>query len=202
MELLLATTNLHKIREFKDMLKSKSLSHLEVLSLHQFPDYVAPEETSLTFKGNAILKAEHAAKQLKKWTLADDSGLVVPALGGEPGIYSSRYAGSQATDADNRQKLLRAMQNLESPEERAAYFECCLALSSPDGLKKCVQGICEGFIVKEPKGRYGFGYDALFAKHDYGEKTFAELTEGVKNRISHRCKAFERMAVFLENLRD
>jgi XTP/dITP diphosphohydrolase len=198
MEILLATTNLHKIRELRDMFRS--LPHLALISLHQFSDYVAPEETGLTFRENAILKAEHAAKTLNQWVLADDSGLVVPALKGEPGVHSRRYAGAQATDAENRQKLLHAMEHLED-QQRTAYFECCLALSSPTGLKKCVEGICEGTIAKESRGRHGFGYDPLFVKNDY-EKTFAELDESIKNRISHRRKAFERLLSSLETLRD
>lgn len=198
MEILLATTNLHKIREFRDMFRS--LPHLELISLHQFSQYVAPEETGLTFRENAILKAEHAAKELNQWVLADDSGLVVPALKGEPGVHSRRYAGTQATDVENRKKLLYAMEHLED-QQRTAYFECCLALSSPTGLKKCVEGVCEGYITKESRGRHGFGYDPLFVKNDY-EKTFAELDESIKNRISHRRKAFERLLSSLETLRD
>jgi XTP/dITP diphosphohydrolase len=198
MEIILASANLHKMREFRDMFKS--LTHIELISLHQFSHYVTPEETGQTFRENAILKAEHAAKHLNKWVLADDSGLVVPALHGEPGVKSKRYAGPQATDVENRTKLLRAMEHLKA-QERTAYFECCLALASPTGLKKCVEGICEGYIVKEPRGRYGFGYDPLFVKNDY-EKTFAELDEAVKNRISHRRKAFERLLTFLETLKE
>ncbi|CUI15712.1 Nucleoside-triphosphatase [Candidatus Protochlamydia naegleriophila] len=198
MEILLATTNLHKIREFREM--CKPFSHLEILSLHQFPSYIAPVETGKTFKENAILKAEHAAKQLNVWAIADDSGLVVPFLQGQPGIYSRRYAGPEACDADNRKKLLQEMARLTTQEDRSAYYECCLAVANSSGLKKCVQGVCEGFILTEAKGRYGFGYDSLFVKNDY-EKTFAELDETIKNRISHRRKAFERLAAFLENLR-
>lgn len=199
MEIVLASSNLHKIREFKDMLKS--LSHIDLLSLHQFPDYKAPEETGLTFKENAILKAEHAAKYLNKWAIADDSGLVVPALRGEPGVYSRRYAGENASDADNRKKLLLSMHKLDNLEQRSAYYECCLALAGPQGLKKCVTGTCEGYISKEEKGRNGFGYDPLFIKYDY-EKTFAEIDEAIKNRISHRRKAFERMLTALEMIRE
>lgn len=198
MEILLASHNFHKIHELRDMFRS--LTHLEVISLHQFTHYVAPEETGLTFKENAILKAEHAAKHLNHWVLADDSGLVVPALRGDPGVHSKRYAGIQATDAENRKKLLEEMKHLDN-QERTAYFECCLALANPTGLKKCVEGICEGRIATKPRGRYGFGYESLFIKNDY-EKTFAELNETVKNRISHRRKAFERLLAFLEMLKD
>lgn len=198
MEIIVASANLHKMREFRDMFKS--LTHIELISLHQFGHYAAPEEAGQTFRENAILKAEHAAKHLNKWVLADDSGLIVPALHGEPGVKSKRYAGPHATDVENRTKLLRAMEHLKA-QERTAYFECSLALASPMGLKKCVEGICEGYIVKEPRGRYGFGYDPLFVKNDY-EKTFAELDEAVKNRISHRRKAFERLLTFLETLKE
>jgi XTP/dITP diphosphohydrolase len=198
MEILLASNNLHKIREFRDMFKS--LTHLQLISLHPFSHYVAPEETGTTFRENAILKAEHAARQLNHWVLADDSGLVVPALQGEPGVRSKRYAGPDATDLENRQKLLQEMEEL-SGQARTAYFECCLAIANPTGIKKCVEGICEGHIIKEPRGRHGFGYDSLFVKNDY-EKTFAELDDTIKNRISHRRKAFERLLNFLETLKN
>lgn len=195
MEIILASTNLHKIREFKEMFKI--LSHIELISLRQF-EYTQPEEIGQSLKENAILKAVHAAQHLDCLALADDTGLIVPALKGEPGIHSRRYAGPEATDMENRQKLLEEMKNL-SGEGRAAYCECWLALASPQGLIKCFEGVCQGSISPEPRGRNGFGYDPLFIKQDY-EKTFAELDEGVKNRISHRHKAFERLATFLESL--
>lgn len=199
MEIIIATNNLHKIREFKDMFKA--IPRLEILSLRQFPDYVAPEETGTTFQENAILKAEHAAFHLDKWALADDSGLVVPIINGEPGVYSARYAGLDASDKDNCDKLLGRLADFPSLDDRAAHYVCCLALASPKGVEKCVEGICEGHVLTEPRGRHGFGYDPLFIKNDY-EKTFAELDEHVKNRISHRRKAFERLLAFLENLRE
>lgn len=196
MEIILASTNLHKVREFKEMFKL--MPRHELISLRWFPDYIPPEETELTFEGNAILKAVHAAKQLNRWVLADDSGLVVPALQGAPGVYSRRYAGPEASDEENRQKLLKDMKHL-SEESRAAYYECALALASPEGLKKSVTGKCEGMIIHEPRGKNGFGYDPLFIKHDY-DKTFAQLDDAVKGRISHRRKAFERLCLFLEAL--
>ncbi|MFI0435059.1 MAG: RdgB/HAM1 family non-canonical purine NTP pyrophosphatase [Parachlamydiaceae bacterium] len=197
MDIVLATHNSHKMLEFRDMFKS--LTHLELISLHPFHDYLPPEETGQTFQENAILKAEHAAKELNAWVIADDSGLVVPAIEGKPGVKSRRFAGSNPTDVENRQKLLSEMKNLEG-HRRSAYFECCLAIANPSGLKKCAEGICEGFILKEARGRYGFGYDSLFVKNDY-EKTFAELEDTVKNRVSHRRKAFERLRSFLEGLK-
>ncbi len=171
MDLILATSNLHKIREFRDILRP--FKNLDILSLLNFPTYTPPEETGSTFNENAILKAEHAAKTLDRWVLADDSGLVVPSIGGAPGVYSARYAGNAATDAENRAKLLSALSG-KREMERSAYFECCLALANASGLQKCVSGMCEGTILEEERGRHGFGYDALFGKTDYN-KTFAEL---------------------------
>lgn len=198
MELVIATHNLHKVREIREMLKD--LKHVDVLSLHNFPDYELPEETGNTFEENARLKAEHAAKTLGKWVLADDSGLVVPALKGSPGVHSNRYAGEDATDAENRSKLLSEMQNLHDLQ-RSAYFECCLVLAGPQGVKKSVNGKVEGMIAEKEKGRNGFGYDALFIKNDY-DKTFAELDELTKNRISHRRKAFDKLRGILEGLKE
>lgn len=198
MEILLASHNLHKIREFREMFRS--LPHIELLSLHQFSDYKQPDETALTFRGNATLKAEHAALHFNKWVLADDSGLVVPALHGEPGVHSARYAGLDKTDADNRVKLIGNMKSLTGLE-RTAYYECCLAIAGPNGVKKCVEGTCEGHIALEPRGSNGFGYDSIFVKTDYG-KTFGELDDTVKNRVSHRRKAFERLISLLETLKN
>ncbi|HEY4832658.1 MAG TPA: XTP/dITP diphosphatase [Waddliaceae bacterium] len=196
MEIVLATHNLHKVREFREMLKT--LKNVDVVSLLNFPDYHLPEETGKTFCENAVLKAEHAAKALNRWVLADDSGLVVPALQERPGVYSQRYAGEDASDAENKKKLLDEMQHLVEIE-RSAYFECCLALASPEGLKKTVTGKCEGYIASKERGRNGFGYDPLFIKNDYKE-TFAELDEHTKNRISHRRKALDKLLAILEAL--
>lgn len=192
--LVIASRNVHKIRECRSILKD--LPHLDLLSLLDFPDYTPEEETGKTFAENAIAKAEHAAKALNIWAIGDDSGLVVPALNDRPGIYSSRFAGENATDADNRKKLLSEMEKLED-ESRGAYYECSIALASPDGLKKSVNGTCEGKILVKERGGGGFGYDPLFVKNDYS-KSFAELEESVKNRISHRRKAFDKLLVSLE----
>jgi XTP/dITP diphosphohydrolase len=144
------------------------------------------------------LKATHAAQALKSWVIADDSGLVVPALKGAPGVFSQRYAGESATDKENRKKLLLEMADLEEGQ-RQAYFECWIALASPEGVKKTTKGISEGRILEKEKGSSGFGYDCVFIKHEYG-KTFAELDEETKNRISHRRKALDKMLPFLESL--
>jgi XTP/dITP diphosphohydrolase len=195
-ELVIASKNVHKIREFKEILNT--LSGFDIRSLLDFPEYKPPDENGKSFEENAIQKALHAAKSLNKLVLADDSGLVVPALHGEPGVYSARYAGNNATDADNRKKLLSNMENLEE-RDRGAYFECCLALASPRGLEKSVCAICEGKIIKKERGGAGFGYDPIFIKNDYN-KTFAELESSVKNKISHRRKALDKILTFLQSL--
>lgn len=196
MEIVIASHNLHKIREFREMLKS--FKQIDVLSLLNFPHYTLPEETGSTFEENAILKAVDAALVLGKWVLADDSGLVVPSLNGEPGIYSRRYAGEEATDAENRQKILQKLHNL-SDDKRYCYYECSLAIASPEGLEKVVSGTCEGRLIREERGRNGFGYDPLFVKSEY-DKTFAEIEESTKNKISHRRKAFEKLMTTFETL--
>jgi XTP/dITP diphosphohydrolase len=198
MELIIASGNVHKIRELRDMLKSFKGLNLDVQSLLNFPEYQAPPEDGDTFKENAEIKASHAAKALGCWVLADDSGLVIPALQGKPGVYSARYAGLEATDAENRVKLLGEMKDLPDID-RIGYFECCLALASPEGILKTVSANCEGMILQEERGRHGFGYDPLFIKHDY-DKTFSELDEQTKNKISHRRKALEKLLPTLEML--
>jgi XTP/dITP diphosphohydrolase len=225
MDIVLATTNGHKIREIRALLKP--FKQFELYSLLDFPNYIQPEETGKTFEENAILKALDCAQKLQKWAIADDSGLVVPALGGSPGVFSARYAGKGATDKENRYKLLQAMKYLEGLE-RSAYFECCIALArishtfsdsshtlhddlasqvgeavlheaSPAKVYTTVSAICEGIIVTEERGRHGFGYDSLFLKHDYNQ-TFAELSEERKNLVSHRGKALEKLKRILERI--
>lgn len=197
MKLLIATSNLHKLREIRAILsKNKSL---ELLSLRDFPEFSLPPETGSTFEENAILKAMSAAKELNVMTLADDSGLVVPALDDRPGVFSKRYAGENATDKENLEKLIEELRNIK-PEKRLARFECSMALCDENGnLIKCVTGTCEGSLILEPRGNKGFGYDPIFIKYDYN-KTIAELTEDVKNRISHRRKAFDKILIALESL--
>lgn len=195
-ELVIASTNMHKIREFRAMLKP--FPNIDILSLCDFPNYIPPIETGKTFEENAILKAIHAAKSLNRWVLADDSGLTVPALKGAPGIYSARYAGNHATDLDNRKKLLAEMAHFMD-EDRNAYYECCIALASPEGLKKTARGTCEGSLSLQDKGGGGFGYDPIFIKHGY-HKSFAEIGDSIKNRVSHRRKALDKILNTIESL--
>lgn len=194
MELVIASNNMHKIREFRAILKK--MGNFDLLSLLDFPHYTPPQETGKTFEENAIIKAEHAAKALNRWAIADDSGLVIPALQGAPGVYSRRYASEHATDKENRKKLLQEMRHLHDTN-RQGYFECWIALASPQGIKKTTKGISEGMIIDQEKGSLGFGYDSIFVKHEYG-KTFAELDEDTKNRISHRRKALDKLLPVLE----
>lgn len=196
LQLVIASKNIHKIREFKEMFSKTS--PIDILSLMDFPDYVPPKETGKTFRENAILKAEHAAKTLNQWVVSDDSGLVVPSLSGAPGVYSARFAGENSTDKDNRVKLLKKMQGFNE-EKRQAYYQCVIALASSDSLIKCFEGSCEGKIDHEEKGGGGFGYDPLFIKHGYS-KTFAQLEDSIKNRVSHRRKALDKLLLHLETL--
>jgi XTP/dITP diphosphohydrolase len=196
MELVIASRNVHKIREFRSILKK--MGNFDLLSLIDFPQYTPPPESGSSFEENAIIKAEHAAIALKRWVIADDSGLIVPALQGAPGVHSRRYAGENATDKENRQKLLKEM-SLIPESGRQAYFECWIALASPDGIKKTTKGVSEGMILEEERGSVGFGYDSLFVKHGYG-KTFSELEEETKNRISHRRKALDKLLPILESV--
>lgn len=180
--LVIATTNQNKLKEFREILKDLQL---EVLSLADFGPIPPVVEDGSTFEENAYKKALHTAKVLGLPAIADDSGLVVPALGGAPGVYSARYAGEQATDQENSEKLLR---ELEGVEDRRAYFQCALSIAVPSGPALTYEGQCQGVILDEQRGSSGFGYDPLFY---YGElcRTFAELTMAEKNRVSHRGQA-------------
>lgn len=196
-QLIIASRNVHKIRELRLMLKRYAF--FDVLSLLDFPQYTPPFEKGKNLKENSIQKAVNASLQLNRWTLADTTELVVPILKNIPGIDSVNYLGGTATDGDNRKKLLEALRSILEPD-RQAYFQCCIAISSPNGsIEKTSTGICEGTILFEERGSKGFGYDSIFMKYEYG-KSFAELDETLKNRISHRRKAFDKLSVFLSGL--
>jgi XTP/dITP diphosphohydrolase len=194
MKLLIATTNAHKVREVRSLLRP--LNIFDIYTLLDFPGYVPPPEEGNSFDEIAIKKAVSASRDLNIATIGDDSGLVVPALGGRPGIFSARFAGPNATDRDNRKLLLEEMRHLEGIG-RNAYFECAIAFALPSGLKKSVRAAVEGTIISHEKGGHGFGYDPLFVKHDYNQ-TFAELEESVKNQVSHRGKALQKLLIYLE----
>lgn len=188
-DIVISTGNAHKLEEIGAILKDLdyNIHSLKDVNL----DNLEIEENGKTFEHNALIKARTVAKLTNMITIADDSGLEVDALGKKPGIYSSRYAGENATDAENREKLLKAMKNTPA-SNRTGRFVCCIAVVFPDGKEFVVRGTCEGTIAFEEKGKNGFGYDSLFIVNDYN-KTFAELPATIKNSISHRAKALELM---------
>ncbi len=187
MELLIATRNRHKIGEIGAILQ---LPGLFLLSLDDIPGLPDVEETGRTFEENAILKALTMARHTGRWTMADDSGLEVEALGGAPGVRSARFAGQHGDDHANNRKLLECMKDIR---DRRARFRCVLALASPDGVSRTVEGVCEGQIAEEERGVNGFGYDPLFIPEGHA-CTFAEMDPVEKNRISHRSRALRRAA--------
>jgi XTP/dITP diphosphohydrolase len=196
LELIIATANLHKVREYRDLLKN--FPSLDILSLIHFPHYKFAKTEAATTAEMALAKALQAARELNRMVLADETALMVPALQGAPGLRSKGYAGPDATDAENRTKLLMDMRGLDG-HNRTAYFECSMAIVTPEGLKKTSSGTSYGHITTEERGRNGFGYDAIFLKEDY-DKTFAEMSDPIKNRVSHRGKALEKLFPFLESL--
>jgi len=180
--LVIATRNQNKLREFREVLKDLQI---EVRSLNDFGPIPEAIEDGETFDENAYKKALHTAKILGLPAIADDSGLVVEALNGEPGVYSARYAGENATDAENCDKLLKSLQGIDN---RRAHFQCVLSIAVPSGPALTYEGRCDGVIIDDSRGNNGFGYDPIFYFEELG-KTFAELSMEEKNRVSHRGKA-------------
>lgn len=195
-KIVLATRNTHKVEELQKMLQGESI---EVLSLRDLPHLPEVVEDGETFRENALKKAREVCKVTGLPALADDSGLQVDLLGGAPGVYSARFAGSQATDQDNNRKLLDLLQNHPDPEERTARFKSVIAFVMPDGRESVVEGSVEGILLTERKGQGGFGYDPLFYVPEYGQ-TMAELSMEVKNQISHRGKAFQMIISEIRSL--
>lgn len=193
MKLFVATKNKNKLREIKEILADTGF---DVESAY---DYIEGdvEETGNTFLANACLKAVEISKKMDGYILADDSGLSVDILGGEPGVYSARYAGLNAADADNNNKLLKVLTNV--PEgARSANFTCVMALAKNGLVERTFSGICEGSVGFEPKGDNGFGYDPLFITED--GRTMAELDSEHKNRISHRSMALQELQDYLKSI--
>jgi len=191
MNLVLATRNPHKTREFRELLGAG----FEINDLGATLNLTIPEETGTTFEENAILKAVSVSRAVDDLVIADDSGLEVDALDGAPGIYSARYAGETADDAANVDKLLRGLGNASN---RSARFRCVITLACAGNVLGTVEGVVEGTIVDQPRGTGGFGYDPVFRPTGLDE-TFAEMAPELKNRISHRGKA---AAALREKLRD
>ncbi len=194
----LATGNAHKLRELQQMFAAAALPWT-VEGAAALGGMPSVDENAGTFAGNALIKARALQKiaPANAWVLADDSGLEVNALGGAPGVHSARYAGLGAKDGANTEKLLRALEII--PEGlRSARFVCVLALLSPGGGEKFFEGQCRGRIGREPSGGGGFGYDPVFYPDGFSQ-TFAELGDEIKNKVSHRATALQKLFTHLRS---
>ena len=189
MEIIIATGNAGKVREFKRMLEPFGFT---VYSQKEKGIVSNPEETGDTFAENALIKARAVWEQARTAVIADDSGLCVDALDGRPGVYSARYAGEDATDADRNRKLLS---ELEGVNNRSAHFTCAIAYIDEAGKERVFEGICPGKIGFAPKGADGFGYDPIFL---CGNKTFGEMTAEEKDAVSHRGRANRMLENYLK----
>ena len=188
MQLVFASNNLNKIKEIQSILKGS----IQLLSLEEIGCHEEIPETAETIEGNAILKANYVTEKYGYDCFADDTGLEVTVLNGEPGVYSARYAGEQRNADDNMNKLLEA---LLDKEDRSAQFKTVIALNIK-GEQHLFTGIAKGNIILDKTGNHGFGYDPVFQPENYTE-TFAELASEVKNKISHRAKATQQLIDFL-----
>lgn len=197
-KIVLATANTHKVIEFQRIL-NELVSDLELVPASDFLGVPEVAETGATFAENALIKARAINDFTKLPALADDSGLVVDALNGAPGIFSARYAGLTATDAENVEKLLIEIKDI-SPDLLFARFECAIALvDSKQNLELVVEGQMPGQVIKEVRGENGFGYDPVFVPQGLA-KTSAELSDEEKDQISHRGIALRKIAVLLKQL--
>jgi XTP/dITP diphosphohydrolase len=193
--LLIGSRNRGKAAELSALLEGLGW---DVLTLNDFPDVPEPVEDGATFEENAVKKARYFSEQFGVCCVADDSGLVVDALGGEPGVYSARYSGPGATDLTNNEKLLAALKDVPR-EARTARFVCCAAFVCPGGEPHVEMGTVEGQIAFSPRGPRGFGYDPLFVPEGH-ERTFAEMDAAEKHSMSHRGKALAKLRTYLESL--
>ncbi len=197
MLLVLGTRNRKKRIEIAEILGDLGF---ELGDLNAWPDLPEVDETGKTFEENARLKATAVARGTGHWAIGEDSGLVVPALGGAPGVYSARYAGRQGDDEANNAKLLSELDKLPD-DQRGAYYVCTAALAAPSGeIKAVVDGRCHGVIIREHRGEGGFGYDPLFLIPEY-HRTFGELSARVKHALSHRGRALAKLRPALRELR-
>jgi len=189
MNLLIATRNTHKTKEIAQILGSR----FNVTDLASHPEIPATVESGTTFRENAALKAVEASRIFPGLVLSDDSGLEVDALGGAPGVYSARYAGEDSDDVRNRKRLLEELDRAGAKDgTRTARFRCVMALAEGGQVTGLFEGVVEGRIIGHEKGDGGFGYDSLFVPEGYTE-TFAELSDEIKNRESHRSRALEKV---------
>lgn len=193
--LVIATRNRGKLEEIMQILSGMNIA---VESLSDYPGIGEIEETGETFRENALEKAIAVAKHTKQVALADDSGLVVDALGGAPGVMSARYAGPGASDSDKYRKLLSEMESVPNGR-RTARFMCVVAIATPEGRTWTAEGSVEGVITREPRGNGGFGYDPVFLVPELG-LTFAEIDTKTKNNMSHRAQALARSIPMVEEV--
>ena len=194
--LVVGTRNRKKREELLEILGGEGI---ELRDLTQYADVPEVEEDGDTFDANARKKAVTLARHLHQWVLGEDSGLVVPALGGRPGVWSARYAGKQGDDAANNARLLAELNPLPD-DRRAAYYLCTAALADPSGeVRAVVEGRCHGVIIREARGTGGFGYDPLFLIPEY-HRTFGELSARVKHALSHRGRAMAQLRPVLGRL--
>jgi len=191
-EIVIATRNPGKFREITAILKSPLIKFLSLLDFPKIPEII---EDGATFAENAQKKAMIISELTGRFALADDSGLCVEALQGKPGIFSSRFAGENATDEERCQKLLKQMEGIPLTKRKAA-FVCAIAIASPRGKVQAVEGKCSGLISFSPRGTHGFGFDPIFLLPKLG-KTMAELTPEEKNKISHRARALRKIKKIL-----
>jgi XTP/dITP diphosphohydrolase len=196
MELLLATRNPHKTREFRALLgRGFNVNDVSLL-----PEIALPEESGRTFEENAASKAIAASRDRDRLVIADDSGLEVDALGGAPGIFSARYAGENASDEGNISKLLSELRTRNIPsEKRNARFRCVIALVKDGKVLGTVEGVAKGMIVDPPRGSGGFGYDPVFQPSGFAQ-TFGQMTSEEKNKISHRARAIVALRDLLRKI--
>ncbi|MCP1448856.1 XTP/dITP diphosphatase [Priestia megaterium] len=192
-EIIIATKNAGKVKDFETLFSPKGF---KVKSLLDFPEIEDVEETGVTFAENATLKAEAISSALNKPVIADDSGLAIDALNGEPGVYSARYAGENKDDNANIEKVLQKLNDMPF-EKRTARFHCALAIAVPGKRTEIVEGTCEGHILEEKRGENGFGYDPVFFVEKW-RCSMAELTKEQKNQISHRANALKKLAPLID----
>ncbi|MEG8979057.1 XTP/dITP diphosphatase [Priestia megaterium] len=192
-EIIIATKNAGKVKDFETLFSPKGF---KVKSLLDFPEIEDVEETGVTFAENATLKAEAISSALNKPVIADDSGLAIDALNGEPGVYSARYAGENKDDNANIEKVLQKLNDVPF-EKRTARFHCALAIAVPGKRTEIVEGTCEGHILEEKRGENGFGYDPIFFVEKW-RSSMAELTKEQKNQISHRANALKKLAPLID----
>ncbi|HTQ07538.1 MAG TPA: RdgB/HAM1 family non-canonical purine NTP pyrophosphatase [Polyangiaceae bacterium] len=197
--IVIATTNEGKLAELRALLSDLPLELLSVADV--LGDKLSINEDGSTFDQNALTKARAVCQATNLYALADDSGLEVDALGGRPGVRSARFANERATDAENNAALLRELEEI-GDGGRAAKFRCVLALASPWALDRVetVEGSCDGFIARAPRGSGGFGYDPLFIVPELGNRAMAELSEAEKNGVSHRARAVRALRPLLARL--